>query len=156
MIKLVKIAVPVILAILVVVALIAPIGPLPGFFIGGTETAAPESWPDTSGVHEIRLEVPGTLPRVVIIWVIEYDADLYVTGYKTSGWVQMLGGGGAVRMRLGDDTYPLFATAVKTDATPILTAYMDKYRPDYPDIVAGFPSPREAGESYAVFKLARP
>ena len=156
MIKIMKIAVPAILAMLVVVALVAPIGPLPGFLIGGTETAAPESWPDTSGVHEIRLEVPGTLPRVVIIWVIEYDADLYVTGYKTSGWVQMLGEGGPVRMRLGDDTYPLVATAVETDATPILTAYMDKYRPDYPDIVAGFPSPQEAGESYAVFKLARP
>lgn len=155
MTKLLKIGIPLLLVVLVAVALLAPIGPLPGFLIGGTETTAPEKWPDTSGVHEIQLEVPGTVPRVVIIWVIEYESELYITGYAKSGWVQMLGDGGPVRMRLGDNTYPLIASAVTNDARPILTAYMDKYRPDYPDIVADFPSPEEAGDSYVVFKLSR-
>lgn len=154
--KVLKLGIPILLVILVVVALLAPIGPLPGFFIRGNETAAPQTWPDTSKVHEIKLEVPGTLPRVVIIWVIEYESDLYVTGYSKSGWVKMLGTGGPVRMRLGDNTYPLLAQAVTDNAEPVLKAYMDKYRPDYPDIVAGFPSPEEAGDSYRVFKLTRP
>ena len=154
--KLFKIGIPLLVLVLVIVALLAPIGPLPGFLIGGTETAAPTTWPDTSDVHEIKLEVPGTLPRVVIIWVIQYESELYITGYAKSGWVQMLGDGGPVRMRLGDNTYPLMASAVTSNAEPILTAYMDKYRPDYPDIVGGFPSPEEAGDSYVVFKLSRP
>ena len=153
--KILKIGIPLLLLLLVVVALLAPIGPLPGFFIGGTKTAAPASWSDTSDVHEIRLKVPGTLPRVVTIWVIEYESDLYVTGYAKSGWVQMLGNGGPVKMRLGDNTYSLVASAVTENAKPILTAYMDKYRPDYPDIVAGFPSEDEASDSYVVFKLSR-
>lgn len=155
MVKALKFGIPVLFVVLVAVALVAPVGPLPGFLIGGTPTPAPETWPDTSDVDEILLEVPGTLPRVVTIWVIEVASELYVTGYTESGWVQMLGDGGLVRMRLGDETYSLTATAVTDDATPILTAYMDKYRPDYPDIVAGFPSPEEARDSYAVFRLSR-
>lgn len=154
--KVLKIGIPLILVLLVVVALVAPIGPLPGFFIGGTEATAPETWPDTSDVHEIELEVPGTLPRVVTIWVIQYESELYVTGYTESGWVRKLGDGGPVRMRLGDNTYPLVATVLTNDARPVLTAYMDKYRPDYPDIVASFPTAEEAGDSYAVFRLERP
>ena len=87
------------------------------------------------------------MPRVVTIWVIEYESELFVTGYAESGWVRMLGSGGPVRMRLGDNTYPLLATAVTNNAQPILTAYMDKYRPDYPDIVEDFPSPLPEGRA---------
>ncbi len=154
--KTLKIGIPLLVILLVTLAVIAPVGPLPGFLIGGVESTAPKTWPDTSNVHEIKLAVPGTLPRVVTIWVIEYESELFVTGYAESGWVRMLGSGGPVRMRLGDNTYPLLATAVTNNAQPILTAYMDKYRPDYPDIVEDFPSPEEAGDSYAVFKLSRP
>ena len=89
------------------------------------------------------------------IWVIQYDSELYVTGYNKSGWVRKLGKGGPVKMRLGDNTYPLIATAVKNNAQAVLTAYMDKYRPDYPDIVAGFPTSEEASDSFTLFKLMR-
>ena len=153
--KILKIGLPILLAVLVVVAYIAPIGPLPGFRIGGNETAPPGTWPDTSNVHEIRLEVPGTLPRVVTIWMIDYESEIYVMGSAESGWVKMLGDGGSVRMRLEDNTYSLTASVVKSDAGPIVTAWMDKYRPDYPDIVADFPSPEEADDGYRVFQLSR-
>ena len=79
---------------------LAPIGPLPGVFIGGTNTPSPAQWPETKGVDEIRLKVPGTVPRVVLIWVVQYEADLYVVGNSASGWVEMLGEGGPVAMRL--------------------------------------------------------
>ena len=154
--KLLNIGLPLMVVVLIVAALVAPIGPVPGFIIGGNETSAPAQWPDTSNVHEILLEVPGTIPRVVTIWLIDYESVLYVTGYAKSGWVKMLGEGGAVRMRLGDNTYPLIASVVTENLAPILTAYMDKYRPDYPDIVADFPPPEEAGKTNVVFKLSRP
>ncbi|MEM7466931.1 MAG: hypothetical protein AAF387_08610 [Pseudomonadota bacterium] len=153
--KFFKFGIPLLLVILIAAAFLAPIGPLPGFFIRGTEATAPATWPNTSDVHEIRLAVPGTIPRVVIIWVIDYESDLYVMGNAESGWVQMLGDGGPVRMRLGDNTYALTATTVTENRIPIVNAWMDKYRPDYPDIVGGFPSPEEAGDTHRVFKLSR-
>ena len=138
-----------------ILAYAAPIGPMPGFIIGGQTTAAPGTWPDTSDVHEIKLKVPGTLPRVVIIWVIQQQGELHVVGSPESGWVKQLGNGGPVEMRLGDNTYALNAERLTANADPILTAYVDKYRPDYPDIVADFPSAEEAPGQFALFRLNR-
>ena len=153
--KVLKIALPSLLALALIVALVAPIGPMPGIFIGGTLTEAPAQWADTSSVHEIKLKVPGTLPRVVIIWVIEYASELYVVGSKDSGWVTMIDAVSPVEMRLGDTTYALNASRVTEGWQPILEAYVEKYRADYPDIVAGFPSVDEAEELVAVFRLNR-
>ena len=154
--KIVKILVGLILVVGFVLALVAPVGPLPGFFIGGDKTPAPAKWMDTSSVDEIKLKVPGALPRVVIIWVIEYNEELHVVGASDSGWVSMLGEGGAVEMRLGEATYALTAERVTDDLSGVLTAYVDKYRAGYPDIVAGFPSLEEGTEGFSVFRLNRP
>ena len=141
---------------LVVIIVAAPIGPMPGIFIGGTETPVPQAWGDTGSVDEIHLQVgEGLIPRVVIIWVIQVDGDLHVVGAKDSGWTAMIGSGGPVRMRIGDETYNLRAEPVSAGWEPILEAYVDKYRPDYPDIVAGFPAVDEAAETMAVFRLIR-
>jgi len=142
------------LVVLVVIA-IAPIGPLPGLFIGGTSATAPSQWPDTKAVDEIRLRVPGVLPRVVVIWVVESAGELHVVGARDSGWVSMLGEGGPVEMRLGDSTYPLRAVAIHEGFEAVLTAYVDKYREEYPDIIAGFPSVEEARTQVSVFRLER-
>ena len=141
--------------LVVVVVIAAPIGPLPGFFIGGTPTSAPAQWPDTSNVDEIRLKVPGTVPRVVIVWVIQHEGALYVLGGKESGWVTRIGGGAPVEMRLGDHTYGLHATPVVDGRREIFEAYLAKYRPNYPDIVAGMPSLDEAGAVSSVYRLDR-
>ena len=58
-------------------------------------------------------------------------------------------------MRLEDNTYALNATAVTSDWEPILTAYVDKYRPEYPEIVGGFPALDEAEGLFAIFRLER-
>jgi len=150
-----KIALPAVLALLMVVALVAPIGPLPGLFIGGTLTNAPKQWDDTSSVQEIMLRVPGTLPRVVIIWVVEHGGELHVVGNKDSGWVTMLGTGSPVEMRIGDTTYALDASVVTEGWQQILEAYVAKYQADYPDVVAGFPAIDEAEHLVAVFRLDR-
>lgn len=153
--KTLKICVAAVLAALVVVAFVAPIGPLPGFFIGGEQTAPPTSWPDTSAVHEIRLKVPGALPRVVTIWVVDHEGELHVVGSRDSGWVKMVGQGTPVEMRLGDRTYALNAIPVTEGWQPVLEAYVAKYEPDYPEIIAGFPSVAEAEGSVAVYRLDR-
>ncbi|MEM7097224.1 MAG: hypothetical protein AAF541_03120 [Pseudomonadota bacterium] len=153
--KILKVVGGVVAVFAVLYVFIAPIGPAPGFFIGGNATAAPSQWPDTSGVHEITLKVPGGLPRVVIIWVIEYDNNLYVVGSKGSGWVDRIGAGSPVEMRLEDNTYSLTATTVSTGWEPIMQAYVEKYQPDYPEIVAGFPAIEDAAGSIGVFRLDR-
>lgn len=153
--KILKLSAAAAVVLLVVLAIAAPIGPLPGFFIGGTPAPAPSTWPDTSGVHEIRLRVPGTLPRVVVIWVVDHQGALHVVGAEGSGWVSMLGDGGPVDMRLGDETYALKAVRLTDGWQPVLEAYVDKYRTDYPEIVAGFPDMAEAEGQVAVFRLDR-
>ncbi len=153
--KALKIGLASILALLLALVLIAPVGPMPGLFIGGTQAQAPAQWGDTSKVHEITLKVPGTLPRVVTIWVIEYNEALHVVGSKDSRWVTMIGAGSPVEMRLGDSTYALNASGVTEGWQPILEAYVAKYEVDYPDIIAGFPSLEEAEGLVAVFRLDR-
>lgn len=151
--KIVKLIVAAAVALAVIAALAAPIGPLPGFFIGGTATPAPAQWPDTSDVDEILLKVPGTPPRVVTIWVIDHDGALHVVGAPDSGWVERIGDGAPVQMRIDDRTYDLTARRIKDGWQPVLEAYVAKYRDDYPDIIAGFPPLEEAEGQFALFRL---
>ena len=153
--KVLKVALVALPVLLLVLALVAPLGPVPGFFIGGTMAKAPAEWGDTSNLHEIMLRVPGSVPRVVIIWVVQHSGELYVVGSKESGWVAMVGAGSPVEMRLGDNTYSLDASVVDEGWQQILEAYTAKYREDYPDIVDGFPSIDEAQDLVAVFRLNR-
>jgi hypothetical protein len=153
--KVLKVILASIPVLLLVLALVAPLGPIPGLFIGGTSAKAPEKWGDTSNADEIMLRVPGTVPRVVIIWVVEHGGELHVVGSRESGWVAMIGAESPVEMRLGDNTYALQATVVTEGWQPILEAYVAKYKADYPDIVADFPSIDEAKDLVAVFRLNR-
>jgi hypothetical protein len=91
----------------------------------------------------------------VIIWLIEYDNELYIVGRSSSTWVNMIGDASPVEMRLGDDTYPLEAVLMRSGWQPMMKAYVDKYEPDYPEIVAGFPAVSEAAGEISVFQLVR-
>ena len=153
--KVLKVILASISILLMLLALVGPLGPIPGLFIGGTSAKAPEKWDDTSNVDEIMLRVPGTVPRVVIIWFVEHGGELHVVGNRKSGWVAMIGAEFQVEMRLGDNTYALQAIAVTEGWEPILEAYVAKYHADYPDTVAGFPSIDEAKNRMAVFRLNR-
>ena len=153
--KIVRVGGWVLLGVLALVIALAPLGPVPGVFIGGTPTPAPAKWQDTSSVNEILLRVPGTLPWVVTLWVVEVDNELYVVGSKSSTWVSMIGQGGPVEMRLGDNTYALGATRLAQGWEPVYHAYLDKYRADYPDLVSEFPSIEEGDATGAIFRLSR-
>ena len=154
--KALKIAAPILTILVALLVWLLPIGPAAGIFIGGSDSTAPDTWPDTSSVHEIKLKVnSGNLPRVVNIWLVQVENSLYIVGTRDSGWVSKLGNGGPVQMRMVNDTYTLQASPVTTNWQSILEAYQDKYRPDYPDIVNGFPTIEEAATTIAVFKLER-
>ena len=140
-------------AILAKLAFVTPIGPLPRFFIGGQPTSVPQTWPNIAKVDKILLKVSGILPRVGAIWVVQVDGALYVVRNSASGWMQRLGDGAAVEMRLSGNTYTLSARLVTEDLERLLNAYKDKYRSNYPDIVAGFPALAEAGHQFSVFRL---
>lgn len=152
--KILKIVLSVVVVLVVALAFLAPIGPLPGLWIGGEETPVPDSWGDTSQLHEIKLKVPGSIPRVVTIWVIQYENEFYVVGNSASGWVKLLGDGAPVSLRIEDKTFSLNASRVKAGWQPVMLKYIDKYRPDYPDVVAGFPSMEEAAGKISVFRLS--
>ena len=153
--RIAKIALSILVALALIVFVAAPIGPVPGFFIGGTETTLPATWEDTSGVDEIRLKVPGPIPRVVIIWVIDFEGELFVLGSTSSGWIRMIGDGSPVEVRVGDRTYAVRATPVTERVEEIYDAYIAKYEPNYPDLVARIPSLEEGRELGAIFRLDR-
>ena len=92
---------------------------------------------------------------MVIIWVIDYEGELYVVGSRGSGWVDGIGQSSSVKLRIGDNTYAVNANDVTENGDAVRDAWLDKYRPDYPDIVAGFPSAEEAEGIVAIFHLAR-
>ena len=131
--KIWKIGLSLVAVVLITLLIRLPIGTIPGFFIGGSASAAPTTWEDTSSIHEIKLRAAGVIPRVVIIWFVEIDNDLYVVGETDSGWVSILGNGGPVHMRLEDSTYPLQATIVDSSKDQILQAWQTKYEVGYPE-----------------------
>lgn len=153
--KLLKYIAAALFLILALVAVLAPIGPLPGIFIGGSASAAPQVWQDTSQVDEVRLRVTGAVPRVVIIWIVQQDNQLYVIGADGSGWVSMLGQGGPVQLRIGDATYSLLARKVTEGQLPVIAAYQNKYRADYPAIVGDMGAPEDMINGASVYLLAR-
>ena len=153
--KILKIVAVAIIVLLLIAAVVAPIGPLPGFFIGGTQTQPPESWPDTSQLHEIHLRVSDGMPRVVILWVIEQGGELFVLGDRQSGWVSKLGAGGPVDLRIDAATYALNAVRLDDGWDHVVSAYRAKYQPWYPEIVAGLPTGDAARRMIAVYRLER-
>lgn len=151
----VQVGVGVIAALLVVGVLLAPIGPVPGFLIGGEPSGVPTEWGDTNDIHEVELEVAtGLFPHVVIIWMVKVEGDLHVVGSKGSGWVDRIGQRSPVRLKMQGKTYSLDAAVVAEDRRQtVLEAYRAKYEPDYPQIFDDFPSIEEARDTVGVFRL---
>jgi hypothetical protein len=142
------------LVVFVIAAVAAPLGPMPGFLIGGSASKVPASWGDTRSIHEIHLQIgEGPIGRTVIIWMVQIEGDLYVTGQKDSGWTRGIGSGGPVRLQMEGNLYELMATEVTVGQADVIAAWLDKYSPDYPELLEGFPSPEDAIRSSAVFRL---
>ena len=149
-----KIVVTLAAVVLIALAIRLPIATTPGFLIGGTASSVPAIWPDTSSTHEIRLRVKGTIPRVVIIWFVSINNELYIVGETDSGWVSMLENGDIVQMRLQDSTYSLQANIVTSGEEEILQEWLVKYEADYPEFVNTSAS-EEFLEYSSIYRLSR-
>ena len=104
---------------------------------------------------EVLLKTSGSLlPWVVTIWIIG-DADaLYVFGAADSSWVKNALADPLVELRIHDRTYALKATPLNPPDPAIYQKYIDRYAPDYPDIVAGMPKADEVEGVGTVFRLS--
>lgn len=148
----------VVLIVLVLgVALAAPIGPMPGIRLGGDSATPPAEWASETLPEEVRLATnAGVLPHVVIIWVVESDNRLYLVGAPDSTWVEGATQSPDVRLRIGNNAYDMRATPLEAGRRDITQKYIDRYKDNYPDIIAGFPPIEEFSQGAAIFELARP
>ena len=148
----ITLAVLFVLGLIVVIA--APIGPLPGFRLGGSEATPPAGWSGVDLPDEVRLaNYSGALPHVVIIWIVEHDDSVYVVGDPASTWVAGTTAAPDVDLRIGDDVYAMRAERQPPGRVDVLQSYVDRYKADYPDIIAGFPPMEEFAQGAAIFEL---
>ena len=145
------------LALVVVLRVFVPFvfPSVPGFILGGTATAAPAVWKDTDEIDEVKLRVSGGLPRVVTIWMVQVENQLYVIGDEENTWVAMLGEGAPVKLRMEDSSYDLIATRISEGQSAVAEAYRAKYQTEYPDIIEGMGSLEEIPDGIVVFRLTR-
>ena len=134
-------------------ALFAPIGPMPGVRLGGNHASPPDQWSSVSLPEEVRLATSGTLPYVVIIWVVESDNRLYVIGAPDSTWVERATQTSDVRLRIDDNAYDMRATRLEPGRQDVFQMYIDRYKGNYPDIIAGFPPLEQFAAGAALFEL---
>jgi hypothetical protein len=140
--------------VLIIVALAAPIGPMPGLRIGGTPAEAPASWAGEQLSDEVLFGTyDGALPYVVTIWIVESGGGLYVVGAPESTWVAKATSSSDVRVRIDDSVYDMRATRLPPGRVDVLQAYVDRYQADYPDIINSFPPLEELAQGSALFEL---
>jgi hypothetical protein len=144
----------VLVAALVIVAIAAPIGPMPGLRIGGSVTDVPAAWTAAELPDEILFGTyDGALPYVVTIWIVASGGGLYVVGDPASTWVEKATSTSEVKVRIHDAVYEMRARRMPPGRVDVLQAYVDRYKDDYPEIIDGFPPVPELAQSSALFEL---
>lgn len=143
----------VLVVLLLGVAVAAPLGPMPGFRIGGTAADAPASWAGAELPDEVLFATYDGLPYVVTIWIVESNGGLYVVGDPASTWVEKATSSADVRVRINDATYDMRATRQPPGRVDVLQAYVDRYQADYPEIIDSFPPLDELAQGSALFEL---
>jgi hypothetical protein len=141
-------------AVAIILAIAAPIGPMPGFRVGGSPAEPPASWVGAQLPDEVRFGTyDGFLPYVVTIWVVESGGSLYVVGDPASTWVKKATNSSDVRIRIGDSVYDMQARRMPAGRVDVLQAYVDRYKADYPEIINSFPPLPEFAQGSALFEL---
>ena len=133
--KILKILVGTIAALLVLAAILYPfrrdpIGMLAGKALSGVEVAYPASW-DFSDAHDlIAVEVRPDDPHSVTTVCFVVDGALHVPAMNGSEkeWPSLAVADDRVRIKLGDEIYPARAVRVEPeDRAPYLAAMSKKY-----------------------------
>ena len=92
----------------------------------------------------------------MIIWIVQVNGELYVSGGKDSGWVSRLLKNADAQLRIGDSTYAVTAERQTQNLDELMSAWYDKYQPNYPEIVGQMRAASGNPRPYEVFRLARP
>ncbi|MCA9506437.1 MAG: hypothetical protein KC616_25345 [Myxococcales bacterium] len=120
-------------AVLIAAALVVGCGPtllLPGGELQGTPVEAPADWGFTQEVSTIQLETRPEDPYSVNIWAVGVGPALYVhAGGNRSRWVEHMEADPRVRVRVGDQLYPLEGARVASaeEFARFADAYEVKY-----------------------------
>lgn len=85
--------------------------------------------------------------------MVESDDRLYVIGSPDRYWVGRATRSPDVRLRIGDDAYDLRATRIQSGPQSIFQKYIDRYKDNYPEIIANFPPIEEFSKGAALFEL---
>jgi hypothetical protein len=89
-----------------------PLVMIPGGELSGREQPVPASWDFATDVDTFQLETTPEDPYSVNVWGIAVGADFYVAGTSDRGWVERLSADPRVRLRVGENLYPLRAFPV--------------------------------------------
>ena len=97
-----------------------PLGPFSGGALSGDEAPLPSNWTAVSDVEQVQLETRPTDPYSVNTWIGVVDGNLYIPTSLIMGdkdpaqraWVQHVQDNPHIRLRVGDNIYPLKATRI--------------------------------------------
>ena len=106
----------------------------PGGELTGAEQPMPPSWDFTRDFDTVQIETRPNDPYSVNIWGVSVDGDFYVAASDAADatWARAIEAEPQVRLRIGNDIYPLLATRTDDpkELTKVTDAYVDKYGGD--------------------------
>lgn len=120
----------------VVIAMLVTAGCEPTFVfaggkLGGTERSMPSDWGFTEDFGTVQIETRPTDPYSVNVWGVSVNRDFYVAASDAgeATWAQAIEAEPRVRLRVGDDIYPLLAkrTDDPRELADVIDAYIEKY-----------------------------
>ena len=102
--------------------------------LSGTERPMPSSWEFTKDVDTVQIETRPADPYSVNVWGVHVDRSFYVAASDAgdAAWARAIEAEPRVRLRVGDDLYPLLATRTEDPAEldRVVDAYIVKYGGD--------------------------
>ena len=102
--------------------------------LAGTERPVPPSWEFTKDFNTVQIETRPIDPYSVNVWGVNVGRSFYVAASDASdaAWARAIETEPRVRLRVGDDIYPLLATRTEdpTELDDVIDAYIVKYGGD--------------------------
>lgn len=99
--------------------------------LGGTERPMPSDWGFTEDFGTVQIETRPTDPYSVNVWGVSVNRNFYVAASDAgeATWAQAIEAEPRVRLRVGEDIYPLLAerTEDPQELARVIDAYIDKY-----------------------------
>lgn len=99
--------------------------------LAGTERPMPTDWGFTEDFGTVQIETRPTAPYSVNVWGVSVNRNFYVAASDAgeATWAQAIEADPRVRLRVGDDIYPLLAerTEDPQELARVVDAYIDKY-----------------------------